>query len=192
MDDRLQWRARAIVLAATVAFGLQLGYMTIAEEPYPAIMMPRFSWAGPSGAAAIEVPVPAITFRYADGTARTVTQQQLLARVPDGHHSAIMANMLSPLPDASPTRRAPGNELEPPIGIFRGYNLGRASRRDPEHVRSLRAWLRERAREAYADSPPLHCSITWYVDRFDYDARTDVTQRTPRRESTGNFDVDLE
>ena len=47
MNARLQRRACAIVLAATVAFVFQLGYMVLAEEPYPAIMMPRFGWAGP-------------------------------------------------------------------------------------------------------------------------------------------------
>ena len=192
MNARLQRRARAIVLAATVAFVLQLGYMVLAEEPYPAIMMPRFGWAGPSGAAAIDIFIPAITFRFADGTTKTVTQQQLLAHVPDGHHTAIMGNMLSPLPDAPPTRRAPGNKLEPPLGIFRGYNLGRASRLQPEHVSSLRAWLRARAREAYADSPPVHCSITWNIDSFQYDAGADATQGPPQHKSGGQFDLDLE
>jgi hypothetical protein len=192
MDNRLQWRARAIVLAATLAFGLQLGYMVIAEEPYPAIMMPRFSWAGPSGSPTIDIRVPEITFRFADGTTKAVTQQQLLAHVPDGHHSYIMDNMLSPLPDAPPTRRAPGNKLEPPLGIFRGYNLGRVSRLQPDHVRSLRAWLVARAHEAYAGSPPVHCSVTWHVDSFRYDARAHATERTARHHSAGRFDLDLE
>jgi len=192
MDTRQQRRARAIVIAATLAFGLQLGYLLVAEEPYPAIMMPRFSWAGPSGAGAIDVLVPEIAFRYADGTTKTMTQQQLLAGVPDGHHSFIMGNMLSPLPDTPQTRRAPGNKLEPPVSIFPGYNLARVSRGQPDHIRSLRAWLRGRAHEAYADSPPVHCTVTWLVDSFSYDARAYTTQRTPEHSISGRFDLALE
>jgi hypothetical protein len=191
MDDRLRWRARAVVLAITIAFALQLGYVMVAEEPYPAIMMPRFGWAGPTQATPIEIAIPEIVIRYADSTTKTLTQRQLLSRIPDGHHSSIMANVLTPLPTQPPIRRAPVNKLEPPAWLFPGYNLAHISRQRPEHVRALQDWLRLRAHEFYPDSPPEMCTVTWYIDTFQYDARANPNQVAVRSGVSGRFEIDL-
>jgi len=71
-EARRRRRRRVLVLALAVAYGLQLVYVTVAEEPFPAIMMPRFSFAGPSGDATVEMPVPEITLVYRDETTRVL------------------------------------------------------------------------------------------------------------------------
>jgi hypothetical protein len=190
--DRLRWRARATVSAVTFAFGLQLVYLAVAEEPYPAVTMPRFGWAGPGEASTIDIPIVEISMRYADATTKVLTHRQLLSSIPDGHHSAIMGNVLSPLPTDPRPRRAPPNKLEPPAWLFPGYNLARVSRLQPEHVSSLRDWLRGRARDFYADSPPVMCTVNWYVDAFPYDTRSDAPRRSAvQREVSGRFEIDL-
>jgi len=186
--DRLRRRARTTVAAIAIVFLLQIGYVGIAEEPYPAIMMPRFGWAGPTKAGTIDVSIPEIVMRYADSTTTILTTQQLLSRVQDGHHTIIMENVLSPLPSPLPVRRAPPGRYEPPAWLFPGYNLARISRGTAEHVGALKEWLRGRAHDFYPDSPPVSCTVNWYTETYPYDLRLRPAARhaVPTR-----FEIDL-
>jgi hypothetical protein len=192
LSERAKRRVRLGVLVLTVLFVVQLGYVNVAEEPYPAIMMPRFSWAGPAGSMNVDIMVPEIVMSYADGTSRTITQKELLGDVPTGHHSIIMNNIMSPLPATLPTRRAPPNKLEPPASLFRGYNLARVSRQQPEHVQSLRTWLAERARAFHQGAPPRQCVVRWYDDTFSYDTQRSADTGRLGRRLTGTFVLDLD
>jgi hypothetical protein len=187
-QERLRWRARAIVAAIALAFLLQIGYVFSAEEPYPAIMMPRFGWAGPTKAGTIEISVPEIVMRYADSTTKVLTAQQLLSRLQDGHHSVIMENLLSPLPSPLPTRHAPPGRYEPPGWLFPGYNLARISRGNVEHINALKEWLRGRAHDFYPGSPPVMCTVNWYTETYPYDVRI---RPTARHQPPNRFEIDL-
>jgi hypothetical protein len=185
-------RARAVVLAMAIGFVAQVAFVAVAEEPYPALMMPRFGWAGPTDAMTIPIPSNEITFSYADSTTRTITQHDLLAGLPDGHHTTIMNSILSPLPKAPPTRRAPPDKREPPIWLFPGYRLAAVTRTRPESVRSLRRWLSQRAQAFYAGAVPVSCTVDWYVENYLYDATTETgADSVPTRTRTGRFEMDL-
>jgi hypothetical protein len=193
LSDRAKRRVRLGVAGLSVLFLLQLGYVNVAEEPFPAIMMPRFSWAGPSGAMNVDIMVPEIAISYADGTTKTVTQKELMGNeVPTGHHTIIMTNVMYPLPATPPTRRAPPNKLEPPAALFPGYNLAKVSRQKPEHIASLKAWVAGRARELYAGAAPRRCVVSWYDDSFTYDAHHAGDSARAGRRLTGTFQLDLD
>jgi hypothetical protein len=189
--ESARWKARALVSALAVAFVIQLGYITIADEPYPAIMMPRFTWAGPTQSMGVDIMVPEIVVTYDDGTKKTFTQAQLFPNVNSGRVPTIVGNLLSPLPAVPATRRAPPNKYEPPVWLFPGYGLARVSRERPEHVASLRAWLRARASQHYAGASPANCRVSWYDDSYAYDPRVDPTQSRRGRTLTGTFEIDL-
>ena len=187
-QNRLRRNARAIVATIAIVFALQVAYVAIAEEPYPAIMMPRFGWAGPTKAETIEISVPEIIMRYDDSTTKVLTQRQLLSNIPEGRHSTIMANVLSPLPDRIPTRRAPPHKYEPPEWLLPGYNLAHVARARTDHIMSLRDWLLGRARESYPVSPAVMCTVNWYTETYPYDLR----RRTGTRSSlVGRLEIDL-
>jgi len=190
LSERGRQRARWGALAVSVAFALQLVYITIAEEPYPAIMMPRFSWAGPTDAAKLDIMVPEIVISYADSTTRTLTQRELLHGLPVGHHSNIMTSMFAPVP-AGGARRAPAGKFEPPAWLFPGYNLARVSRDDPERKESLRTWLRQRASEGYDKAPPTKFVVNWYDDSFPYDVHSERPPERLDRVLQGTFEIDL-
>src|SRR5689334_15789229 len=112
--DALKRRARLAVIAMTIGFGLQVLYVARVEEPYPAIMMPRFSWAGPTQASSVDIAVPDILMDYADGVRKKFTQADLFPRVPAGHLPTVMKNLLSPLDTKMETGRwAPPRWLFP-------------------------------------------------------------------------------
>jgi hypothetical protein len=190
-DDRMRRLARRTALLITGLFAAQLIYITVAEEPYPAIMMPRFSWAGPNQASQVDILVPEIVLTYADSSQQVLTQGELLRDFPTGHHPSIMASMLSPLPASPRARRAPAGKFEPPTWLFRGYALARADRQNPERVASLRDWLRGRSHALYAASPVVRCTVNWYDDSYSYDTHGD--SQTSRRGHTlnGTFEIDL-
>ena len=183
---------RLLAFAVACAFVLQLAYVAIAEEPFPAIMMPRFGWAGPLRNSPIELAVPEIAMTYADGTSKILTQRELFARIPTGHHWTIMGHILSPDP-VPPTRRAPDGKLEPPEWLFPGYNLARVANTRPDHVSALREWLRGRAREVYEASPPVSCVVSWYTERHAGDPKDEppqsAIQRTLTKEIRFSFDA---
>lgn len=187
-ENQLHWRARSIVSAMVVLFGIQLWYVTIADEPYPAIMMPRFSWAGPTEVSDVDIPVPEIRMIYRDGTTRKFTQAELFPRISAGHHSGLMASMLS-LPDDGSA--SGGGKYRPPAWLFPGFKLAQLAPNRPERVASVREWLRQRAREHYATSPPARCVVNWYHDRYPYDPRTNPTQSRASRTLIGSVEVQL-
>ena len=180
------WRARVLTLSIAGAFAVQLGYVAIAEEPFPAIMMPRFGWAGPSRDSPIEFAVPEIAMTYMDGTSKILTQRELFSRIPTGHHWTIMGHILSPDPKA-PTRRAPDGKLDPPEWLFPGYNLARVASARPDQVNALREWLRGRAREVYGSSPPLRCVVSWYIERHAGDPTNEPPEASIPRTLTKEF-----
>jgi hypothetical protein len=184
--DALKRRARVAVMAMTLAFGLQVVYVARVEEPYPAIMMPRFSWAGPTQASSVDIAVPDILMDYADGARKTFTQAELFPRVPGGHAPTVMKNLLSPVGTDLATSR-----WQPPRWLFPGYHLAAIARDRPENVASLKAWLQQRAAALYPNAPPLRCTVNWYDDRFAYDPRTNPTDSRTARELTGTFELDL-
>ena len=184
-----RWRARAIVSAMTVLFGLQLWYVTVAGEPYPAIMMPRFSWAGPTEASGVDIPVPDIRMIYADGTTRKLTQGQLFPGISAGHHSGLMASLLS-LPDESRASDG-GGKHRPPTWLFPGFKLAQSVRKSPDRAASLKDWLTKRGKEHYAGAPPVRCIVHWYDDHYPYDPRTDPTQAGGSHTLMGTVEVDL-
>lgn len=175
-----------MTLGIASAFALQLVYVAIAEEPFPAIMMPRFGWAGPSRNSPIEFAVPEIVMSYVDGTSKTLTQRELLARIPTGHHWTIMGHILSP-DSTQPTRRAPDGKLEPPAWLFPGYNLARIASARPDQVNVLREWLRGRAQDVYEGSPPLSCVVTWYVEKHAGDPKDEPPESAVQRSLTKEF-----
>jgi hypothetical protein len=178
------------VVAIAVAFALQLVYIAIAEEPYPAIMMPRFSSAGPTGQVAIEIPVPEITLVYADGTSKTVGQSELLGDIPGGHQPTVMGSILTPL-SKDPVLRGPDGRYQPPTWLFPGYHLARVSRDRPEHIASLKGWLRQRARAVYAGAPATRCVVNWFLDSYPYDPNSNPVEAERGHVLNGQFEVDL-
>jgi hypothetical protein len=175
-----------VTFGIATAFAAQLGYVAIAEEPFPAIMMPRFGWAGPSRNSPIEFAVPEIVMTYVDGTSKTLTQRELLARIPTGHHWTIMGHILSP-DSTSPTRRAPDGKLEPPAWLFPGYNLARIASARPDQVSVLREWLLGRARDVYGGSPPFSCVVSWYIERHAGDPKDEPPESAVQRSLTKEF-----
>jgi|SRR6185369_3247793 len=191
IDARARLQARVVAALVAVLFAGQLVYVTIAEEPYPALMMPRFSWAGPNQASLVDIPVPEISLIYRDGKKVRLSQRELLGEFPTGHHSSIMGSILAPLPSAPPKQRAPAGKFEPPTWLFPGYGLARFDRTDPEHVASLKSWLRARSREIHAAAPVQSCVVDWYDDTYPY--QTGSGQEMSRQGHTlmGTFEVDL-
>ena len=181
-------RARTIVAAMTVLFGLQLWYVTVADEPYPAIMMPRFSWAGPTEASGVDIPVPEIRMIYADGTTRKLSQAKLFPDIPAGHYSGLMASLLS-LPEPAPSRGA--GRYRPPTWLFPGFKLAESARESPERAASLKDWLTKRGQEQYAGARPVRCVVDWYDDHYPYDPRRDPTRARASRTRLGTVEVNL-
>lgn len=183
--DTIKRRARIAVIGLGVGFALQLAYIIRVEEPYPAVMMPRFGWAGPNQASSVDIVVPETLVSYADGTQRAFTQAELFPGTPDGHVPGIMSALLSPLGNEQSWRRGP------PVSLFPGYHLAPRTRDRPEHIDSLKTWLRQRARVFHPEAPPIRCSVDWYDDRYAYDPRTNPTQSRAGRVLTGTFELDL-
>jgi hypothetical protein len=123
---------------------------------------------------------------YADRTSKTLTQRELFARIPTGHHWTIMGHILSP-DSAQPTRRAPDGKLDPPAWLFPGYNLARVANARPDQVSALRAWLRGRARDVYEGSPPLSCVVSWYIERHAGDPKYEPPEAAVQRSLTKEF-----
>jgi hypothetical protein len=189
-------RRRVRLLAAGVvgAFLCQLAYVALAEEPFPALMMPRFAWAGPTHVEEITIVRPEIVFSYADGKRVVSTQAELLRPVPDGHHYGIMLNLLAPLSATSATSAAddaPRGKLRPPAWLFPGYHLASGSRSTPEHVRSLRSWLRRRALALHSEAKPTRCVVTWYAETHRTGELAGPSAAVAKLERTGQFELDL-
>jgi hypothetical protein len=187
-EHRPRWRARAVTCAMTVLFGVQLWYVTVAGEPYPAIMMPRFSWAGPTEASGVDIPVPEIGMVYADGTTRKLTQGNLFPGISAGHHSGLMASLLSLPPEPAASE---GQRYRPPTWLFPGFKLAESARKSPERAASLRDWLTKRGQEQYAGARPVRCVVEWYDDHYPYDPRRDPTQARASHTLLGTVQVDL-
>lgn len=171
------------------AFAVQMAYVRVAEEPYPALMMPRFGWAGPRDTTTLEIEVPEVFFTYSDHTTEEVTERELLAGIPDGHHYVLMNTLLHPT--TAPPTRAPPGKYAPPSWLFPGYGFARIARSTPEYERSLRDWLSRRARSIHPGAAPKRCTVEWHTLSYRTDSaareRT-VTGRTP----LGSVDIDLE
>jgi hypothetical protein len=179
---------RLLPLAVVMGFVAQVYYVARADEPYPALMMPRFSWAGPEQAEALTVTSLEIELAYADGTHRLVRQKDLLSHVPEGHHPGIMNHLLGPLPETAPARARAG-KLEPPLWLMPGYNLAEVTRTTPEHVRSLKEWLLARARLFHSAAPLSRCTASWYDQTYRGGLAT--SERLPRPETrlAGRFEI---
>lgn len=154
--------------------------------------MPRFAWAGPSRREAISVNRPEIVFAYADGVTRVVTQADLLAHVPIGHHGGIMENLLSPLPDPPAATRAQPGKYEPPVWLFPGYHLARVSRTTREHEAALEDWLQHRAVAFYSGAAPLKCTASWFVETHPSSDNGSSPNAIIERKLGGKFEVALE
>ncbi len=185
--------ARAAVALVVIGFALELIYVSIAEEPYPAITTPEFGWAGPSQATRVEVLVPEIVLYYADSTIVRLTDTELFDEAATGHQAGIARNILSPLPPEPTSRRAPPGRLEPPSWLFPGYNLARVSRQRREHVASLEEWLSRRARALHPASTPTKCVVHWYKNSAVFDPRSSHLELEGRiQELSGTFGVNLD
>ena len=179
---------RLLPLVVIIGFVGQVYYVARADEPYPALMMPRFSWAGPEKAEAVTVRSLEIEFAYADGTRRLVRQKDLLPHIPEGHHPGIMNHLLGPLPETAPTRSRAG-KFEPPLWLMPGYNLAEVSRMTPEHVRSLKEWLLDRARLVHSAAPLARCTANWYDHTYRGDLATSGRLPQPETRLAGRFEV---
>jgi hypothetical protein len=189
VDEEHIGLARGVVLAMLIAFAFQLLFVQKVDEPYPALMMPRFGWAGPSRATAVDVTEPEIVFTYADHTQKRVDQQDLLSAIPVGHQSIIVGNILSPVDGTIPSR-SPSGRFSPPEWLFPGYGLARVARNRPENVRSLAVWLRDRASAFYRGAAPVRCTVNWFTDEYRTDLPADANV-VPSRSLKGQFAVDL-
>lgn len=189
VDARVRRRVRWAVLALGAAFVAQVGYITRAEEPYPALMMPRFGWAGPT-TPDLEVTDVAIAFTYADGSTRSCDLSELMAPAPDGHRYMIVNNLLSPLDPSAAVSRAPGGKLEPPSWLFPGYNLVKISRREASHRQSLARWLSARAQVMFGMGQPRACTASWYSTKYSIE-KLGAAARVERSLS-GKFELPLD
>ena len=178
---------RLLAGAVVIAFVLQVGYVAKVDEPYPALMMPRFGWAGPERTDELTITRPEIVFSYEDGQTRALTQNEVLEPFSGGHRGVVMANILSPLPDQPPQRR----RFEPPGWLFPGYKLGSRSRTTAEHIASLKRWLRGRAQTFYAGAAPTRCVVTYYADTHRMQTPGVSPIEVAKSEPTGRFEMDL-
>src|ERR1044072_5457172 len=110
-DAAKRSRVRLFVGAILAAYAVQLAYVMKADEPYPALMMPRFGWAGPPQTDGLDVTEAEIEFEYAGGATRHLTLSELMESAPEGHRFTIVDNLLSPLPPVDAERRAPWNKI---------------------------------------------------------------------------------
>jgi hypothetical protein len=185
--------ARAAVVIFVIGFSLELIYLSIAEEPYPAITMPGFGWAGPRQTTRVEVLVPEIVLYYSDSTIERLTDTELFDDVPTGHQDGIASNVLAPLPPEPRSRRAPPGRLEPPTWLFPGYNLARVSRQRSEHIASLKEWLAQRARAIHPSSTPTKCVVHWYKNSALFEPHSSRVELEGRiQELSGTFGVNLD
>jgi hypothetical protein len=189
--DGARSRVRLLVAGILCVFALQVVYVMRADEPYPALMMPRFSSAGPWDDGDMKITLPEIAFSYSDGKTVQVTQSELLRHVPEGHHSRIMQNLLSLRPEQPVTRRAPPGKFEPPPRVFPGYQLALVSRNEAGYLASLREWLRRRANAEYAGATPTRCVTSWYIETFPGSAANARQGRATGRELIGRLEVEL-
>lgn len=185
MAARRAW-VRALAATVLAAFALQLAWISLAEEPYPALMMPRFAEAGPAQVTEIVITKPVISMSYADGTTREMTQAELLSPVPEGHHNKIMWVLLSERQPPAPARKLVG-WLEG-LAILPGFHLGQTARDTSEHRLSLASWLGRRASAVYGGAPPTRCRVDWVEETH---ATGLLARGEPQARRVGRFEIEL-
>lgn len=189
--DAERLRVRLLSGAIVLAFLAQMAFVGKAEEPYPALMMPRFGWAGPTSSESVSIAVPNASIRYADGSEQALSLAQLFPDVPAGHRPTLANSMLSVVGPDTEARRAPEGKLEPPSWLLPGYRLARVSRHDPRHVESLRRWARDVARAQRPGVEPQSLIVRWYSDEYAYDVTQNPTRSKQARSSIGTFELFL-
>lgn len=159
-----RWSGRAMFAIFVVGFALQLIYTSYAEEPYPAITVPAFAWAGPDRARRTEIVTPEIVLYFADSKIERLTEAELFDGVPAGHARLIAGNVFSPRPPEPAARRA-----------------------------SLEEWLERRARAIHPSSAPTKCVVNWYEISAVFNPSSDHLELEGRiQELIGEFGVRLD
>jgi hypothetical protein len=183
---------RSLVLVILGYYAFQTLLVAKQDEPYPGLMMPRFSWEGPQQSDGFDTKEADAVFSYTDGTSRSMPLAQVLAAVPEGHRYTMMENLfapLEPIDQRAPVSRAPLGKREPPLWLFPGYALGRGSRYQSEHQRSLAVWLGRRARAVYPAADPALCTVIWYQAKYRANQQGDPVRAS--RVVAGRFEVEL-
>jgi hypothetical protein len=189
--DAQRLRVRLLSGSIVLAFLAQMAFVGKAEEPYPALMMPRFGWAGPSSSESVSIAVPNASIRYSDGSERSLSLAELFPDVPAGHRPTLANSMLAVLAPDGEARRAPEGKYEPPGWLLPGYRLARVSRRTPEHVASVRRWAVDVGRAHRPGAEPETLIVRWYSDEYAYDVTQNPTRSKQARSSLGTFELSL-
>src|SRR4051794_24889949 len=107
--QRFRIRLGVVLLLGYYAF--QTVLIAKQDEPYPGLMMPRFSWAGPEQIDGFDAKEADFVFGYADGATRTISLGDVLRAVPEGHRYTMMDNLFAPLDASTLVSRAPWGKL---------------------------------------------------------------------------------
>lgn len=167
-------KIRILFLSILLIFPFQLLFVYFFGEPYPALMMPAF--AGTEGAKAdgsFESTRTDILIHFTDGQTEQVSQQTLLANIPDSHHGAIMRVMFRPTGESqtSSDDLSGDTALERFIQtyIVPGYVI--TQQRDAfetETHTETKQWLKQRIHELYPHQTPHAVEFIYYTDTLQY------------------------
>ena len=159
-----RWVPPLIVLVFAGGYACQAAGL---GEPYPALLLPGFRGTGASGGSVRTTEV-AVTFRFTDGTRKTVRQRDLLRDAHVSHRGAIARDCLvwCVKYDRRLTKEGGGKswpaDPEPPgalASILPGYQLAMRRRGTRAFRDELAAWLDGRARAWFPDRTPREASL---------------------------------
>ena len=167
-------KIRILFLSILLIFPFQLLFVYFFGEPYPALMMPAF--AGTEGAKAdgsFESTQTDILVHFTDGQTEQISQQTLLADIPDSHHGAIMRMMFRPNEErqAPPDDAWGDNALERFIKthIVPGYVIKQQRGTfEPEAHMETKQWLKQRIHELYPYRTAHTVEFVYYTDILQY------------------------
>jgi hypothetical protein len=168
---------RIKLLFGAVILWQPLQYVVTAKwgEPYPALMMPRFSGTLVDSQGDIRITDVACEIFFRDGQVTWLSAHDLLSQVPSAHQGPIMSHMFSPPPVAA-DHRSP-RDLKARLFPGRALSHIRGTQKDLDS--QTRDWLKRRLRDLYPSQEPKAMTFVWYDDVFNVNRVPPTSTREP-------------
>lgn len=159
MSQRERVVARLLMVVVLAVAGISLVWAETHREPYPALLMPRFSHPG-ADVDTTSSTTPEITVAFTDGSRETVAVGDLVDT--PVHAGRIVGYNFSRGLDATGQLRNPADPSHRQV-LLEGWDRGMPPRRGVARAHDPRtaAWLRERVAELHPGRTPTRVTFEW-------------------------------
>ena len=171
----VKWLFAAVLAAQPLQYAIAYRY----GEPYPALMMPRFTGTLTDAGGLIRIQNVEAQVEFQDHSVAQVSPADLVAAAPVSQRDSILYENFGPLPDGAALPRSAGLAGRVKDSLLPGLAIRKA--KSGHHIPDSRTreWLKQRLQAIYRSRVPAKITFVWFNEVHQADAPRSELSREP-------------